>query len=97
MSEIKTRLLEGTDDSFAIERTQDYTPILEYTKGMNSIGAGNLSNDMKHAAEFPMIVVENYLARTGVSFQEFCNSQEHVKALLNDPALASFRIWEGRV
>jgi len=96
MSEMQTRFLEGADHTYQVMRTQDVRPIVDYTKGMNAIGAGN-GSDMKHAAEIPMVVVENYLSRTGITFEEFCNSQEHVKALVNDPALQAFRIWEGRV
>jgi len=96
MTGVQTRFLEGADHKFAIHRTQDVAPIVDYAKGMNAAGLGN-GKDMKHAAEIPMVVVENYLARTGITFHEFCNSQEHVKALVNDPALAAFRIWEGRV
>ena len=96
MSEIQTRFLEGADHTFAINRTQDVEPILNYTKEMNALGMGN-GADMKHCAEIPMIIVESYLARTGITFHEFCNSQEHVKAVVNDPTLSAFRIWQGRV
>ena len=96
MSAVQTRFLEGADHTFQVLRTQDVAPILDYTKGMNAIGAGN-GKDMKHAAEIPMVVVENYMARTGITFQEFCNSQEHIRAIVNDPALQALRIWEGRV
>jgi hypothetical protein len=96
MSGVQTRFLEGADHTYQILRTQDVTPIVDYTKGMNAAGLGN-GKDMKHAAEIPMVVVENYMARTGITFEEFCNSQEHVKAIVNDPALQAFRVWEGRV
>lgn len=96
MSEVQTRFLEGADHTFQILRTQDVEPVLDYTKGMNNIGMGN-GKDLKHAAEIPMVVIENYLNRTGITFDEFCNSQEHAKAILNDPALAAFRIWAGRI
>ena len=96
MSGITTNMLEGAENTFAINRTQDVQPILEYTKEMNAIGAGN-GSEVKHAAEIPMIFVESYLQRTGITFHEFCASQDHVKALVNDPALAAFRIWNGRV
>lgn len=96
MSGVQTRFLEGADHTYQISRTQDVTPIVGFAKGMQAIGATG-SKDMRHAAEIPMLVVENYMTRTGINFHEFCNSQEHAKALLNDPALAAFRIWEGRV
>ena len=96
MSAVQTRFLEGADHTYQIHRSQDVTPIADFAHGMRSIGATG-SKDMRHAAEIPMLVVENYMTRMGITFEEFCSEQKHGKALLNDPALAAFRIWEGRV
>jgi hypothetical protein len=43
------------------------------------------------------VIVESYMARHGITFTEFCESPEHIKAMVNDPALKAFRIWQGRV
>ena len=96
MSGVSTRMIEGADHEFAIHRAQDVEPILNYTKEMNRIGAGK-GTDLRHCAEIPMIIVENYMQRTGITFNEFTASQEHIKAVVNDPALRDFRIWEGVV
>ena len=96
MSAVQTRFLEGADNTYQVLRTQDVRPIVDYAQGMQAAGLTG-SKDMKHAAEIPMVVVENYMARVGINFEEFCKSQEHGKALLNDPALKAFRVWEGRV
>lgn len=93
---LNTKFVEGADHEFAIQRSQDVEPILNYTKEMNRIGAGK-GVDMRHCAEIPMIIVENYMQRTGITFREFTESQEHIKAVVNDPALRDFRIWAGRV
>lgn len=96
MSLIQTRFLEGADNTFQVVRSQDVNPIVDYAKEMQAMGLTG-SKDLKHAAEIPMTVVENYMTRMGINFEEFCASQEHGKALLNDPNLKDFRIWEGRV
>jgi hypothetical protein len=96
LSGIQTRFLEGTDDTYQIQRSQDLAPIAEYAHNMQVAGLTG-SKDMRHAAEIPMIVVENYMTRTGITFDEFCAEPKHGQALLNDPALSGFRIWEGRV
>ena len=96
MNGLSTQFLEGADHAFAINRTQDVEPILNYTKGMSAIGAGN-GKDIKHAAEIPMIFVEQYIQRIGITFAQFCEGQDHIKAVVNDPALAAFRIWAGKV
>ena len=96
MSAVQTRFLEGGDHTYQIHRSQDVTPIANYAHGMQAAGLVG-TKDVRHAAEIPMIVVENYMTRNGITFEEFCAEQKHGKALLNDPALAAFRIWEGRV
>lgn len=52
---------------------------------------------MKHAAKIPKAVIENYMARVGITFHEFMVDDKHVRAMLNDPELSGFRIWKGRV
>ena len=96
MSQVQTRMLEGADHTYQVLRTQDVEPILDYTKGMNAIGAGN-GKELKHAAELPSIVVENYMNVNGVSFHEILNNPIHVQRMCNDPALAAWRIWRGRI
>jgi len=96
MSAIQTQFLEGADHTFQVKRSQDFTPIAEYAKGMQAMGMTG-TKDMRHAAEIPMLAVESYMTRVGIKFDEFCAEPKHAKAMLNDPALAAFRIWEGRV
>jgi hypothetical protein len=83
-------------DTTAIERIQDCTPILDTTTALRNEGIVG-SNEMRHAASFPAVVVENYLNRTGITFEEFMQSQDHIKAMLRDPDLSGFRVWTGRV
>jgi hypothetical protein len=52
---------------------------------------------MRLAASIPVVLVERYLNTHGITLGELGKSQEHQKRLLNDPALAHFRIWKGRV
>jgi hypothetical protein len=51
---------------------------------------------MRHAARFPMVVVERYCNEKGITFEEWMSNPEHAKAMLNDSALSAFRVWEGR-
>lgn len=96
MSEIKTT---GTwlDDGRTIERrTQDVEPILEHAKALRSVGEVG-SNEMRHAARIPYVVIEQYLATHGIDLHEFHTNPVHVRRMLNDSALAGFRIWQGKV
>jgi hypothetical protein len=85
-----------SDDSLTINRVQDVQPILEYAAEMRATGSIG-SDEMRHVARIPTICVEQYMQANGVTWSEFINNPEHAERMLNDPALAGFRIWQGRV
>ena len=76
--------------------TQDCTSILEHTKKLHNEGIHG-GNEMRHAARIPQVLIEQYLTQNNILFSEFMSNQVHIKRMLNDPALAGFRIWPGRV
>jgi hypothetical protein len=78
------------------QSTQDCTPIFEQTQRLHNAGEHG-SSEMKHAARLPQIMVEEYLKVNNILFSEFCANPAHIKRMLNDPSLAGFRIWKGRV
>lgn len=75
---------------------QDCTPIAERAQAMHNAGMVG-SSEVKHAASIPMVMIEKYCNERGVTFQEFMQNKSHIRFMLNDPALAAFRIWKGRV
>jgi hypothetical protein len=83
-------------DTTAIERIQDCTPIVEHAKALHNEGIHG-SSEMRHAARFPMVIVERYCNEKGIGFDEFMQAEEHLRAMLADPALAAFRVWGGKV
>lgn len=95
MQEIIHRHMDG-QGTLTIEKVQDCTNIAEYCKSAHNENRHG-TNDMKLAAKIPEIMVETYCQNKGISFHEFCGNNEHVREMLNDPALAHFRIWRGRV
>lgn len=86
-----------SDGNLVTGTTQDCTPIAEHTKALQNSGFEGPSNDVKLAASVPFVFVEKYLNDNGITMQELARSQEHQKRLLNDPAIAHFRVWRGRV
>lgn len=52
---------------------------------------------MRHAAKLPKALIENYCQRHGITLHEWFVNPAHIKAMLNDPELSGFRIWQGRV
>jgi hypothetical protein len=85
------------DGNMTVQRTQDCTPILDLCKEQQATGNVG-SSEMKLAARIPNVVIENYCNVNGVSFQEvMAPKSPHIKRMLNDPDLAGFRVWRGRV
>lgn len=84
------------DGKLVTGTTQDCTPILEAAKTAHNEGRVG-SSDMKLAASIPRVIVDKYLNDNNITLHEFSTSADHKKRLLNDPALAYFRIWKGRV
>lgn len=93
---VKSVIQLNTDGSLTTGTVQDCTPILEYAKARQNEGHTGTS-DMKFAASIPHVVIEEYCKRNNIGFDECIQSQEHSRRLLNDPSLAGFRIWKGRV
>lgn len=84
------------DGALITGTTQDCTPYAERAQAMQAAGLHG-SKDMRLAASVPAVLVERYCNQAGIDLAEFNGSQDHKRRLLNDPALAAFRIWPGRV
>ena len=92
---VQTRM--GLQDGALITGTvQDCTAILQDAKARHNVGYHGTS-ELKHAARLPAVVVEQYCNQQGIEFSEFMQNPVHCKRLLNDQALAGFRIWPGKV
>jgi len=98
---LRKRDLETTlkveDDRLIISATQDCTPIAERAKALHNAGLYG-SNEMRHVASLPRVIVEKYCNDTGVSFAEVMgNPQVHIKRICENPDNDAFRIWKGRL
>lgn len=85
------------DGALITGTVQDCTAIAERAKAMHNAGYTGPSPDMKLAASVPFVFVEKYLNDNGITMHEFLRSPDHIKRLLNDPAIGHFRVWKGRV
>jgi hypothetical protein len=92
---MQTKLV-GQGASLIAASTQDVEPLMVACKEARGRNTG-VSSELKHAASIPMVIVESYLNRTGITFLEFCQNRDHVRALVNDKGLQAFRIWPGKV
>lgn len=84
------------DGNMVVGRSQDCTPIAEYAKSRHNEGQHG-SKDMRLAGSIPYVIVEKYCNDNGIEFSECMSNPVHFKAMLNDPSLAHFRIWPGRI
>lgn len=84
------------DGKFHIVRKQDVTSVLEACKARHNAGEFG-HKETRHLAMIPESVVEKYCATRRVPFKEFVRNPAHMKNILNDPDLRSFRIYPGRV
>lgn len=93
MTDLRFRM-DGND---MIEmKSVDVEPVLDHAKALQSVGAvGNA--EFRHAANVPGIVIEQYCQSNGIRFDEFMGDPAHIRRLLNDPDLAGFRIWTGKI
>ncbi len=95
MSELRSfARLEG--DTLITGSVQDCTPYAERAKALHNEGFHG-SKDMRLAATLPDVLVEKYCNDNGITFQEFMRDRAHVKRMCNDPALAHFRVWKGKI
>jgi hypothetical protein len=93
---IKTTGLWFDGQQIIERRSENVEPLLEHCAGLRGIGHTG-SSDFRLAAKLPKSAVEAYLAHHGITLHEFNTNPAHIKAMLNDPALSKFRIWQGRV
>jgi hypothetical protein len=88
--------IEADEGRLNVTRTQDCTPIAERTKALHNEGYHG-SSDFKHAGSIPFIFFEDYCNRNNLLFSEVMTNKEHLRRILNDPALAHFRVWKGKI
>jgi hypothetical protein len=53
--------------------------------------------EMRHLAEFPGYLIQQYCDQKGNQWEECFQNPAHARAMLNDPDLAYFRVHRGSV
>ena len=98
MQDVQTIIHRHNDGQggLTFERVQDCNAIAERCKTQASQGITG-SSDMKLAASIPLVIVEAYMNNAGITMQEFSSNKEHIRRMLQDPALAHFRVWNGKI
>jgi hypothetical protein len=99
MNDIVTRAnYDSSTDTTTIGRFQDVEPIIKEVKDLKEVtdGRGNTIRGY-FAGRIPAIIVEQYLIKAGIKFDEFIRDDIHIKRIMNDPDYKQFRVFEGRI
>jgi len=94
--QVHGRWVDHGDEGSVVVREQYVGDIRDWCLAAHNEGRHGRS-EMKHVARIPNIVIEHYLNVHQVTMQDFMRNPEHLRRMLNDPALADFRIAPGKV
>lgn len=94
-----TKFIDNPDhDGFVVAHTERFDGLVDLVTSMRNEGVQlHGSAEMKHVAEIPGIIIEQYCFQNGVKWDEFWADAKHIKRICNDPDLSYFRVAPGRV
>lgn len=93
---VHTRLVQHGDDGAVVVREQYVGDIRDNCIARRNEGYHG-TKDFRLMASLPPVLIEHYCNVNQITFREFMHNPEHVKRMVNDPALADFRIAPGRM
>lgn len=96
---MRSRIEEIDDSREAHVYEEDVSALKAHADLCGQVRATNTQagSDFKHVASVPAVIVMKYIADNGITFADFMSDPKHADRMLNDPALAYFRTWEGKV
>lgn len=95
MSGLQTQIAVK-DGVMSVLHTQDCNAIADHCKARHNEGHHG-SSDMRFAGTIPEVFVLKYMNDNALTYAEVMQGTEHIKRMMNDPALAHFRVWKGRL
>ena len=97
MSKIIEKWHKTGEGRVIIQRTQDVTQHVKEAQALREKHGGREDPDAYHVARVPLVVLEAFLKRRGVSLADFTKDPTLVKELVNSPEMKIFRVWQGRM
>ncbi len=94
--DVHTKFVQHGDEGAVVVREQFVGDIRENCIARHNEGHHGFK-DFRLMASLPAVVIEHYCNVNQITFREFMGNPEHVKRMVNDPALADFRIAPGRM
>lgn len=92
----QTQYVDQGEEGFVVQREQYVGDIRDYCIARANEGHHG-AKDFKLMASLPTVVIEHYCNTNQITLREFMRNPEHAKRMVNDPALADFRIAPGRM
>jgi hypothetical protein len=86
----------GRDVIVHSESAASVNGVVEACKELQSHGITG-DKEMKHLAEFPGYIIQQYCDLKGITWAEWFQNPVHARTMLNDPDLAYFRVSTGKV
>lgn len=77
-------------------RVDDLQAVAEHCRHLRE-HSDAAQGEVRLLAQIPAFLVERYINDAGIDFREFMTNPQHAQRMLNDPALAAFRVAQGRV
>lgn len=94
--DVETGVEQTADGTLVVHRRQFVADHVDYCKARANEGHHGFP-DFKLKASIPVTVIEAYCRNNGITLREFGANKEHIRRVVNDPALADFRIAPGRM
>lgn len=94
--DVRTKTKVEGDGTVVVQRQQLVADHVDYCKARANEGHHGFP-DFKLKASIPVTVIEAYCRTNGITLREWQRNKEHVRRMVNDPALADFRIAPGRM
>lgn len=84
-------------DKFHIQTTADVEPVLEHAKALHNEGYHATPGGDHHLASIPVVVLNAWAEKRGVTFDAVMQNITLLREFLNDPDNSGFRVHKGAI
>lgn len=92
-----TKFHQGDDGKFHVQTIADVESTVEHAKALHN--AGQVTNPMgdHHLARIPIVVLNAWAEKRGVTFNKVMGSESLMREFLIDPDNSQFRVHKGQI
>ncbi|TEA78643.1 hypothetical protein [Allopusillimonas ginsengisoli] len=85
------------DGKFHIQTIADVEPVLEHAKALSNEGLDRNAIGDRHLARIPIVVLNAWAAKRGVTFDAVMQDVTLLREFLSDPDHSHFRVYKGAI